>query len=184
MGKNNKKNQNKKQNTNRVNHSTNTVSTQQKTKQPKVNPNEVKAPLYLPADLADTIREQILGVLAGCKFNKISIPLGTYRYLVDNTVGEDDNRITTIGYVRRYDAESQEFSVVIFNNFIDLIKSNEHNAIELVFSTYNENLGTILKFNIIPVEYADEVDEQEDETDKCDEAVETVEEDPAQETEE
>lgn len=148
----NKINQNRKTN----NYDRTNTSRTQKSKQPKVNPNEIKALLYLPEDITDTIREQILGVLESCKFNKISIPLGTYRCLIDSSVSENDSRVTTIGYIRKYDAEAQEFSVVIFNKFIDLIKANEHNAIELTYNTYGENLGTILKFNIIPVEYEDE----------------------------
>lgn len=131
-------------------------------KQPKVNPNEIKAPLYLSANLSEDIINEITDVLTNTRFNKISIPLSTYRCLVDSNVDADDNRVCTIGYIRNYNAETKEFTVVVFSNFIDIIKEQGDIALELQFTKYKEGLGTITKFIIVPVyneESEDDIEE-------------------------
>lgn len=128
-------------------------------RQPKVNPNEFKAQLFLPASLSESIKTEILDVLAKTKFNKISIPVGTYRYLIESNIDADDARVCTIGYIRGYNAETEEFTLVVFSKFTDIIKSLGDIAIDLQFTQYKEKLGTITKFNILPVLY-DEEDEQ------------------------
>ena len=139
------------------------------TRQPRVNPNEIKAPLYLPADLNENIVNEITTVLTETKFNKISIPLGTYRCIIDSNVDADDARVCTIGYIRKYDAETKEFTLTLFNKFTDLIKSQGDVVVELQFTTFKEALGSITKFNIVPVVY-------EEVTEEVDESVELVEE--------
>ena len=42
-------------------------------KQPKVNPNEIKAPLYLSENLSEDIINEITDVLTNTRFNKISM---------------------------------------------------------------------------------------------------------------
>lgn len=134
-------------------------------KHPRVNPNEIKVPLYLPANLNENITNEILDVLAATKFNKISFPLGTYRCLVDSSVDENDTRICTIGHVRGYNAETKEFTVIVFDKFIETIKSHENVAVDLMFTTYKENLGTITKINIVPA-FSEEKCEDSDEVNK------------------
>jgi len=123
-------------------------------KQPKVNPNEIKLPLYLPADLDEKIANEILNVLDSTKFNKISIPVGTYRGFLED-VDEGDNRVCTIGYIRNYNAENNEFTVVVFSKFTNTIKEFGDIAMELAFNIYKNALGTITKFNIVPVVYGE-----------------------------
>lgn len=136
----------------------NNFSKKKPVKQPKVNPNEIKVPLFLSADLDDNLVDEILDVLSNTRFNKISIPLGTYRSLIDSNVDMDDNRISTIGYIRDYDAETSVFTVIIFNNFIDLIKKFDNPAVNLMMNIRNNNsLGSITKFNIVP-----EIDNKEE----------------------
>lgn len=160
MSNNNNKNQNnngKKYNNNGGrNNNRNKVNMQS-----KVNPNEIKVPLYLPADLNKNIINEIIDVINTTKFDKISIPLGTYRCLIDSNADANDNRISTIGYIRKYDTETEMFTVVIFNNFIDLFKSKSDNAITLQYNSYKDHLGTITKFNIVPVFYEDESENDE-----------------------
>ena len=135
-------------------------------KQPKVvNYTELKVPLYLSAN--QDIIDEVIDVLSDTKFDKISIPLSTYRSLIDSNVDADDTRIATIGHIRKYDSEESEFTVVIYNNFIGLINSHKHFVIEPQI-TYNKDkkLGTIIKFNIIPVVYEnEEADAYEDSND-------------------
>lgn len=141
----------------------------------KVNPNEIKVPLYLPADLNENTANEILKVLAETKFNKISIPVGTYRCLIDYNVDESDNRVCTIGYIRNYNIKNNEFTVVIFSKFMDFVKSMKESAIELTFTNYKDKLGTITKFNIIPVVYENEEDNEPEIVDDEDEVVTTEE---------
>lgn len=123
--------------------------------QPESNPNEVKTKLLISSDFNEGVKEEILDVLANTKFNKISVPLGTYRYLVEN-VAEGDNRIVTVGYIKKYNADKQEFTVILFNNMCSKIKEMGDLAIELLCTMFAGRLGTITKFNIIPVEEGDE----------------------------
>ena len=118
-------------------------------KQPKVNPNEIKVPLCLPVDLNDDVKNEIYDVLTNTKFDKISIPLGIYRSLIEDCE-EGDTRVCTIGYIRKYDTESTEFTVIVFNKYLDIIKElgMENIVLELTFNTYNNTLRTITKFNI------------------------------------
>lgn len=147
----NNQNNNRKNYNNRGEHNNNRVA-----RQPKVNPNEFKAPLFLPASLDENVVREIIEVLSTTKFNKISIPLGTYRYNTDTTVDVNDTRVCTIGYIRNYNQETEEFTVSVFSKFTDLVKSFNDAAIELQFTMYKEKLGTITKFNIIPVIYTEE----------------------------
>ena len=124
-------------------------------KQPKINPNEFKLPLYLSADLSEKVTNEIIDVLSNTKFDKVSIPLSTYKTLMDSNVDETDTRVCTIGYIRKYDSESKCFTVIVFNNFVDLIKEFGDSAIVLQFTTHKENLGTITRFNVCPVLYDD-----------------------------
>ena len=118
-------------------------------KKPRVNPNEVKASLCISKVITEDMYREIIDVLANTKFNKISIPLGIYRNAIDSNVDADDVRITTIGYIRDYNTETYEFTVVIFKNFIDYIKKIENPVIDLLFTeTRNGTLGTITKFVI------------------------------------
>ena len=117
--------------------------------QPRVNTNEIKVPFYLSTDLNDDLRDEIFDVLATTKFDKISIPLGIFRNLIEDCK-EGDTRVCTIGYIRNYDIERAEFTVVIFSKYIDIVKELgiENLVLEVMFNTYNNGLRTITKFNI------------------------------------
>lgn len=149
-------------------------STANRYNKPEPNPNEIRTKLLISSDFKEEVKEEILDVLAETKFNKISIPLGTYRYLVENDVAEDDNRIVTVGYIKKYNPSNQEFTVILFNNMRDIIKDMGNLTIELLCTMFGGHLGTITKFNIIPVEEDiqdedSELDERVEETvDDCD----------------
>lgn len=143
-------------------------------RQPKTNPNVIKMPLYLQNSIPEDIANEILSILATNKFNKISIPLSTYRFTFEET-NEGDNRVYTIGYIRNYNAETCEFTVVVFDGFLDAIKSLGNVGINPMYTTYNNALGTITKFIAVPVVLAenestdDEVDDDYDKVDDADE---------------
>jgi hypothetical protein len=126
----------------------------------KVN-TEIKIPLYLSADLSEDIRDEIIDVLNINIFNKISIPLNISRSLVNPDTKEGDVRVSTIGYIRSYDSESMEFTVTIFDNFINTVKDLGDVAMDISFVTYKDKFVSITKFIVIPVEIetVDEVNE-------------------------
>jgi len=127
--------------------------------QPKTNPNEVKAKLIFDGTLSDNVIEEILDVLAEMKFNKISVPVGTYRYILEPE-NQEDTRICTAGYVKNYNAEKQEFTIILFSKVRDVIKDLGDLCVELICTVYGGKLGTITKFNILPYD--------EDEVEECD----------------
>jgi len=105
-----------------------------------------------------------MDVLANTLFNKISISLTAYRSLIDHTTTDaDDTRVSTIGYIRDYDANATEFTVVIYNNFVEYTKMYKEFIIEPIFTTFREGgLKTITKFNLTPCEEAVEEIPSED----------------------
>ena len=113
----------------------------------------IEAKLALPADISDELKEEILQVLKATRFSKISIPLSTYRYLVDSSVKADEKpiRVTTVGYIRKFNSETNVFTVVLFNN-------STYKVIELGCSEFKDKLGTITKFVIAP---GDDIPESE-----------------------
>ena len=120
-------------------------------KAPKVNPNEIKAQLRIEKVITEDIYTELLDVLASTKFNKVSIPLGVYKNAIDSNVDADDARITTVGYIKDYNAETQIFTVVIFKGLVDTIKNFENPVMKLLFTeTRKGTLGTITKFVINP----------------------------------
>ena len=121
--------------------------------------NHFKFKLVLPVDTPDSVYNEILDVLTSTMFGKISFPVSTYRYYLDESVGADDARVITTGYVKDFNPDTNEFSIVVFPNNRETIAAFKEPGIEVVFTTYpDENsLGTITKFNI--VDLADDEEE-------------------------
>ena len=132
------------------------------TKQKKVNPRELKLPLYLSADLSDDIYNEIIDVLNSTKFNKISIPLNISRNLINPNSSENDNKVSVIGYIRNYNTSNGEFTAILFDNFIEPIKNLGDVAMSVSFNTYKEKLTTITRFEIIPVVFEEKTEGDEE----------------------
>jgi len=144
--------------------------------EPKKNQqNYIKCGIVVPEGTSDAVMEEIFNVLRSTQFNKISIPVGTYRYLIDDSIADDDNRVITVGYIKRFDPESNMFDIAIFSNNKQTIEEFENPALELVFKEYNNKLAVITKFNIVSLPDAD--DEEDDSAVECntDEETEPVE---------
>lgn len=123
----------------------------------KVQPkdNHLKVSYVLPEDTSESVVAELLDVLKTTKFNRISFPVSTYRYYLNSDVAPDDNRVITIGYVKNFNAEKGEFTVVIFNNNKAAIEVFTNPVLEVVFSEYNGKLGCITKLNIIDMPVSD-----------------------------
>ena len=105
-----------------------------------------EVPLCLPTDTADEVVNEIIDVLKATRFNKISVPLTTYRTMLEDGLAEDDTRITTIGYIKKFDSVSKTFNVVIFANSAKTIEDNydkESLGITLFFTKRKDGLGSI-----------------------------------------
>jgi len=139
------------------------------TNKPKaVNPKMIKASLYIAQDFGDNIRNEILDVLASTPFSKISFPIGTYRYHIQDNIADDDNRIITVGYIKSYDPETCEFTIIMFNDEVkDKLKAaGDLLCVEVLCTTYaTDKLGKITRLNVVPMynEYSEEDDECEEE---------------------
>lgn len=109
-------------------------------------------------ETSDEVTDQIFKILDKTPFNKISFPLSTYRQYLEDGVPEDDTRVTTIGYIKKYDSASKKFTVIVFSNFMATIKAYENPMVEVKFIESNGKLACITKLNVVPTEAA-EVDE-------------------------
>jgi hypothetical protein len=112
----------------------------------------ITAKLVFCKDLSDEVYNEIIDVLKKTKFNKISFPLNTYRYLVDDSVDENDTRMLTVGYIKKFDAEKQEFTVAVYPKSYDAVSAFENPSVEVVWTEFKGKLGVITKLNIVPDE--------------------------------
>lgn len=115
---------------------------------PKNVSNVITAPLSLSPSITDELREEIMKVIKSTKFNKISIPLGAYRSLIDEKADSTDTRVVTVGYIKKYDEEYGMFHVVVFGNSKEIISSLSNLCIKVVYTEYNGKLGVITKIII------------------------------------
>ena len=89
------------------------------------------------------------------QFNKISIPVASFKNIV-NPEDTDDNKNLTVGFVKSFNPETNKFKVVIFNKFKEAINNLEDSAIEITYTEKTDksgkvSLGTIIKLNIIAI---------------------------------
>ena len=122
-----------------------------KSKPAKANPNEFKVVLHLSEEANENINNEIIDVLANTRFDKISIPVGTYRNLAEECSDADDNRVCTIGYIRNYDANTKEFTLIIFDKFTKKIKDLGDIVMGVSYTSFKDSLRTITKFNLLPI---------------------------------
>lgn len=120
-------------------------------KQKRVNPKEVKLPVYLPADLNEDIYNEIVDLLNTTKFNKISIPVNISRHLINPD--DTSNKVSVIGYIRNYNPETTEFTIILFDNLVEPVKNLGDIAMAVVFNTYKEKFTNIARFEVIPVTF-------------------------------
>jgi hypothetical protein len=118
----------------------------------KAPSNYITAKLAFYKDLPDEVYNEIIDVLKKTKFNKISFPLNTYRYLIDETVDDIDTRMATVGYIKRFDADKLEFTVAVYPKSHDAVAAFENPVVEVVWTEFKGKLGVITKLNIVPDE--------------------------------
>lgn len=147
-----------------------------RTNQKRIIKNTVlKVPFKTPSGVSNDICNEIMDVIETTKFDKISIPLSSYRRYYDSRIDEKDTKIFVIGYIRKFNKEDNTFTVVIFNNNTKTVTEFANPEITVGFTQFKDKLGTITKFIIAPgVEIDDEsettVDTVGNDTPKIDES--------------
>lgn len=116
-------------------------------------------PLSVQEGTSEEIINEIIDVLKGTRFNKISVPLTSYRYIYDDSIAKDDTRVNTIGYIKKFNATDKTFTVVVFTNNANVITKKydkDKLMIEAVFTKYKEKqLGVITKLVLAPIATAE-----------------------------
>lgn len=98
----------------------------------------------------DALVNEIYDVFKSTKFNKISFPVTSYRrYYTKND--SDENKIITVGYVKKYNFKTGKFIVNLFSNVTETIKSLNKPALVPVYTTYDNKLGTIIRLTIVDI---------------------------------
>ena len=120
----------------------------------------IEVPLYLPKDMPDEIYNGILEVLGNTRFDKISFPLSVHRNQVSDAA-QDDERVITAGYIRKYDQKNNKFAIVLFNGMRDKILALKDLAIIVNYTSYKDSLGTITKLVIVGDNSSTNTDEAE-----------------------
>lgn len=106
-------------------------------------------------ETSNGIKDEIIEVFKNTQFNKISIPVASFKNIV-NPEDTDDTKNLTVGFVKSFNPETNKFKVVIFNKFKEAINNLEDSAIEITYTektdkSGNVSLGTIIKLNIIAI---------------------------------
>ena len=106
-------------------------------------------------ETSNNVKDEIIEVFKNTQFNKISIPVASFKNIV-NPEDTDDNKNLTVGFVKSFNPETNKFKVVIFNKFKEAINNLEESAIEITYiektdKSGNVSLGTIIKLNIIAI---------------------------------
>ena len=106
-------------------------------------------------ETSNNVKDEIIEVFKNTQFNKISIPVASFKNIV-NPEDTDDNKNLTVGFVKSFNPETNKFKVLIFNKFKEAINNLEDSAIEITYTektdkSGNVSLGTIIKLNIIAI---------------------------------
>ena len=106
-------------------------------------------------ETSNNVKDEIIEVFKNTQLNKISIPVASFKNIV-NPEDTDDNKNLTVGFVKSFNPETNKFKVVIFNKFKEAINNLEDSAIEITYTektdkSGNVSLGTIIKLNIIAI---------------------------------
>lgn len=106
-------------------------------------------------ETSNNVKDEIIEVFKNTQFNKISIPVASFKNIV-NPEDTDDTKNLTVGFVKSFNPETNKFKVVIFNKFKEAINNLEDSAIEITYTektdkSGNVSLGTIIKLNIIAI---------------------------------
>ena len=112
----------------------------------------IVAGFNLPSSIPTKIKNEIIDIIKSTRFDKLSFSLSTYRKLLDKQVDDDDERISTVGFIKDFDPETNTFRVGVFSGNKDIIESFVNPIITPIYNTTNKgnSLGVITKLIIEP----------------------------------
>lgn len=96
-------------------------------------------------------KDSLLNILASVPFDKINIPLHSYRSIVHDNDTLTGTRV--VGYISNYDVEKDVFDVVIHSAFIPAIQAYQDPIIYPRVSITDGKVTTILGLDICPKMY-------------------------------
>lgn len=107
-------------------------------------------------ETSDEIKDEIIEVLKNTQFNKISIPVASYKNIV-NPEDADNTKNLSVGFIKSFNVNNNKLKVVIFNKFKPAINKLDNAIIEITYTektdkSNNVSLGTIIKFNIVNID--------------------------------
>lgn len=109
----------------------------------------IKAQAVTSKECSNDVLNEVFDTLKNTPFDKISIPLYSVRNVLFSEEAENTKNIT-VGYIKKYDADKNEFTVVIYDGFKDKVSAIEDPVIDVVFGVYNDKLTSISKLIILP----------------------------------
>lgn len=108
-----------------------------------------EAELVFDEDVSEDLKKEIIDVLKSARFNKLSYPIASYRNLIAEDTDEEDTKIITVGYIKKFIKDENKFIFNIFNNCRTAVKSFIKPAIKISFTEYDGKLGVISKIIVV-----------------------------------
>lgn len=117
--------------------------------------NENKAPIVVELNLdgiSDSLKSEIIELFTKTRFNKISVPLYSYRRLFDEEFAKstesNNDKTTVVGFIKKFDSKSNKFTLAIYNGLRDRVDAFKNPVVKVVFTEYDGTLGTVTKIII------------------------------------
>lgn len=108
-----------------------------------------EAELVFDDGVSEDLKKEIIDVLKSSRFNKLSYPIVSYRKLIAENSDEEDTKIITVGYIKKYIKDENKFIFNIFNNCKDAVNNFTNPVIKVTFTEYDGKLGIISKIIVV-----------------------------------
>lgn len=118
--------------------------------------NVTKATLNLVGINDENLEKEIIDTLTVCPFSKISMPLSTYRQYIGSADSSEDTRISTVGYIKSYDAETRTFELIIFKTHKEDVDRFDRPMVTPVFSTNRDGSLRVITKLVVEPGYSDD----------------------------
>ena len=118
--------------------------------------NVTKATLNLVGINDENLEKEIIDTLTVCPFSKISMPLSTYRQYIGSADSSEDARISTVGYIKFYDAETRTFELIIFKTHKEDVDRFDRPMVTPIFTTNRDGSLRVITKLVVEPGYSDD----------------------------
>lgn len=118
--------------------------------------NVTKATLNLVGINDENLEKEIIDTLTVCPFSKISMPLSTYRQYIGSADSSEDARISTVGYIKSYDAETRTFELIIFKTHKEDVDRFDRPMVTPIFTTNRDGSLRVITKLVVEPGYSDD----------------------------